>query len=91
MSFSIAWLRAGISGCFGFAWRRELRCCIFCLVSWGISLVLLLILPFGMWCRSAMSMMFVRMVFEVWTSVGGPVCAMAVSISSVKSVQFALL
>ena len=57
----------------------------------GKSLQLLCILPFGMLCLSAISMMFVKILLAVCILVGMVVLAKADSVSSVNSVQSAFL
>ena len=57
----------------------------------GKSLQLLCILPFGMLCLSAISMMFVKILFAVCMLVVMEVCAKADSVSSVNCVQSAFL
>lgn len=59
-------------------------------MSCGSSLCLLRILPFGMWCLSALSMMFVSTVFAVCMLSGVCVSCRAASISWVKAGQSAL-
>lgn len=54
-----------IAGSDGSAWLCSLivfLCDIRSLMFWGSSLNLLLIFPFGMWCLSALRMMFVIIV-----------------------------
>ena len=60
-------------------------------MSSGKSLQLLCILPFVMFCLSAISMMFVKIMLAVCMLVGIVVCAKADSVSSVNCVQFAFL
>ena len=62
-------------------------------MSSGKSLQLLCILPFGMFCLSAISMMFVfvKILLAVCMLVGMVVCAKADSVSSVNRVQSAFL
>ena len=55
-------------------------------MSSGKSLQLLCILPFGMFCLSAIRMMFVKIMLAVCMLVG-----MVVSVSSVNCVQSAFL
>ena len=62
-------------------------CVILHTMSSGKSLQLLCILPFGMLCLSAISMMFVK----IMLAVGMVVCAKADSVSSVNCVQSAFL
>ena len=57
----------------------------------GKSRQLLCILPFGMLCLSAISMMFVKIRFAVCMLVGMVVRAKADSVSSVNCVQSAFL
>ena len=57
----------------------------------GKSLHLLCILPFGMLCLSAISMMFVKILLAVCILVGMVVWAKADSVSSVNCVQSAIL
>ena len=49
------------------------------------------IFPFGMLCLSALTMMFVKMVFAVCMSGGGRMSKKAPSVSVVNCVQFAFL
>ena len=60
-------------------------------MSSGKSLQLLCILPFGMFCFSAISMMFVKIMLAVCMLVGIVVLAKADSVSSVNCVQSAFL
>ena len=55
------------------------------------SLQLPCILPFDMFCLSAISMMFVKILLAVCMLVGMVVCAKADSVSSVNCVQSAFL
>ena len=57
----------------------------------GKSLQLLCILPFGMLCLSAISMMLVKIMLAVFMLVGMVVRAKADSLSSVNCVQSAFL
>ena len=57
----------------------------------GKSLHLLCILPFGMLCLSAISMMFVKILLAVCMLAGMLVRAKADSVSSVNGVQSAFL
>ena len=54
-------------------------------------LMLLCILPFGMFCLSAISMMFVKIMLAVCMLVGMVVLAKADSVSSVNCVQSGFL
>ena len=60
-------------------------------MSSGKSLQLLCILPFGMFCLSAISMMFVKIMLAVCMLVGMVVGAKADSVSSVNCVLSAFL
>ena len=60
-------------------------------MSSGKSMQLLCILPFGMFCLSAISMMFVKNLVAVCMLVGMVVCAKVDSVSSVNCVQSAFL
>ena len=60
-------------------------------MSSGKSLQLLYILPFGMFCLSAISMMFVEILLAVCMLVGMVVRAKADAVSSVNCVQSAFL
>ena len=66
-------------------------CVILHTMSSGKSLQLVCILPFGMLCLTAISMMFVKIMLEVCMLVGMVVCAKADSVSSVNCVQSAFL
>ena len=66
--------------------------CVILHTRWsGKSLQLLCILPFGMLCLSAISMMFVKIMLAVCMLVGMVVCAKAHSMSSVNCVLSAFL
>ena len=60
-------------------------------MSSGKSMQLLCILPFGMFCLSSISMMFVKIMLAVCMLVGIVVLAKADSVSSVNCVQSAFL
>ena len=66
-------------------------CVILHTMSSGKSLQLLCILPFGMLCLSTISMMFVKIMWEVFMLMGMVVWAKADSVSSVNCVQSAFL
>ena len=66
-------------------------CVILHSMSSGMSLQLLCILPFGMLCLSAISMMFVKILLTVCMLVGMVVRAKADSVSSLNCVQSAFL
>ena len=59
---------------------------VFYYVSYGSSLNVECILPFGMLCLSAWRMMFVKMVFAVCMSGGGRMSEKAASVSVVNCV-----
>ena len=66
--------------------------CVILPTTWsGNSLQLLCILPFGMFCLSAISMMFVKIMLAVCMLVSMVVCAKTYSMSSVNCVQSAFL
>ena len=74
-----------------FALLMLFLCVILDTMSSGKSLQLLCILPFGMLCLSAISMMFVKIMLAVCMLVGMVVRAKADSVSSVNCVQSAFL
>ena len=74
-----------------FALLMLFLCVILHTMSSGKSLQLLFILPFGMLCLSAISMMFVKILFAVCLLVGMGIGAKADSMSSVNCVQSAFL
>ena len=66
--------------------------CVIVHPKWlGKSLQLLCILPFGIFCLSAIRMMFVKILLAVYMLVGIVVRAKANSVSSVNCVQSAFL
>ena len=66
--------------------------CVILHTMWsGKSMQLLSILPFGMLCLSAISMMFVNIMLAVHMLVGMVVCEIADSVTSVNCVQSAIL
>ena len=60
-------------------------------IAFGSGRFLTGALPFGMFALSARSIVFVNIVFAVWTLFGGSASASVLSICWVKSVQLALL
>ena len=74
-----------------FALLMLFLCVILHTMTSGKSLQLLCILPFGMVCLSAISMMFVKILLAVCMLVGMVVSAKADSVSSVNCIQSACL
>ena len=91
MSKVISSFRSLRTGSQAFALLMLFLCVIVHTMSSGKSLQLLCILPFGMWCLSAISMMFVKIMLTVCMLVGMVVRAKADSVSSVNCVQSAFL
>ena len=91
MSEVISSFRSLRAGSQVFALLMLFLCVILHTMSSGKSLQLLCILPFGMLCLSAISMMFVKIMLVVCMLVGMVVCAKADSVSSVNCVQSAFL
>ena len=81
-------LRAGLQV---FALLMLFLCVMLHTMSSGKSLQMLCILPFGMLCLSAISMMFVKIMLAVCMLVGMVVRVKADSVSSINCVQSALL
>ena len=84
MSEIISSFRSLRAGSQVFALFMLFLCMILHTMSSGKSLQLLCILPFGMLCLSAISMMFVKILLAVCMLVGMVVWAKADSVSSVK-------
>ena len=80
-------LRFGSVGSLGFCCRMLFLWVIKSLMFWGRSLCLLCCLPLEMWCLSAVSMMFVSMVFAWWGFRGISMFVSASYIFCVKSSQ----
>ncbi len=91
MSAVICLFRPERAGSLLFAFLR-LSLCVICVVMCsGRSLQFSFILPLGMLCLSACSRMFVKIVFDVCTFVGGSVSEKANSVCSVNCFQLAFL
>ena len=91
MSEVISSFRSLRAGSHVFALLMLFLCLILHTMSLGKSLQLLCILPFGMLCLSAISMMFVKIMLTVCMLVGMVVRTKADSVSSVNCVQSAFL
>ena len=89
--FDIVWLSVCKLGSVGLCCLMLSRSSILILMSAGKSLCLLLILPLGMLCLSAFSIMFVIILFDVCTFVGVFMSVRSSSMSCLNFLQSALL
>ena len=87
---SMSLLRLGSVGSFGFCCLMLFLCVIRSRIFCGRSLCLLCCFPLGMWCLSAVSIMFVSILLAWWGFCGISMFVSASSISCVKSSHRAL-
>ena len=90
MSLFISLLSCSIEGSLGFVALVVLRIVILLAMCSGSGVWCVFIFPLGMWCLSAISIAFVRILFPVCTLVGAGLSCKVFSIAVVKSGQFAL-
>ena len=91
MREEISPISAGRLGSCGFCVLVASLCDIFILMWSGKSLHVSCILPLGMLCLSAKSIMFVNVVFAVCTSVGGVMSEKAASVWAMNCSQSVFL